>query len=130
MQWLIHVFQICGIVEDIHLALPSQNLPANTLQGQFHQSSSVFIQEELAPFAMENPGCLGNETRLMDCPEFDPTQDGLSADYDYRFFELFRDYSNTQPCDPYSGTFATVACGLGDAAGTFQMFNASRNVVV
>lgn len=55
------------------------------------------MQEVLAPFALANPGCAGNETRLVDCPVQMSTQDD-SGDI------------NTAVCDPFFDTFAFVEC--------------------
>ena len=73
------------------------------------------MQEELAPFALGNLRCAGDEPRLVDCPVFDPAQDVAAdgqPDYD--------DYgTRTSICDPYQGTFARVACGTGETASTY-----------
>ena len=73
------------------------------------------LQEIVAPFALENLGCLGTEARLLDCPAANETirDDG---DYNYRFFV----YTTPADCDPYSGTFAQVSCGTSEAAGVGQ----------
>ena len=69
--------------------------------------SSVPVQDVVAPFALENLGCSGNETRLVDCPVAVPPAEG-----DYSFY----DYGQAV-CDPYRGTFARVACGSSQDAG-------------
>ena len=68
------------------------------------------LQEALVPFALENLGCRGDESRLVDCRVRDPSQDDSLPQADYRF----KDYSESASCDPYSGTFAAVACGASD----------------
>eukprot|EP00892_Ulva_mutabilis_P007290 jgi/Ulvmu1/4933/UM204_0005.1 len=69
--------------------------------------------EILAPFALENLGCTGDESRLVDCPVFVEVESTDYTPYDYRF----RDYTNSDICDPFSGTFAEVACGTSTMAG-------------
>lgn len=49
----------------------------------------------------------------MDCPIHDPTESETTRSGAYEF----RDY-NTGSCDPYTDSFATVACGTSAAAGT------------
>eukprot|EP00892_Ulva_mutabilis_P004523 jgi/Ulvmu1/2442/UM135_0002.1 len=64
----------------------------------------------VAPFALENLGCAGNESRLVDCPveAFDDTYSS------YEYFR-FQDY-NDENCDPFRGTFARIACGTSGSA--------------
>lgn len=85
------------------------------------------MQEEIAPFALEYPGCIGNESRLVDCPEsrpipperaydFVPFSDrdyvfGCGAPKEYSRDDYFADYSNFDVCDPYSANYARVTCG-------------------
>lgn len=86
---------------------------ANPLtQPQLH-----LLQDTAVPFALENLGCAGTETRLLDCPvvgrNADDSQGGLNVrDYDY---------SNPSDCDPFSGTFAEIACGTSGAAGVLHV---------
>lgn len=68
------------------------------------------MQAELAPFALENLGCAGSESRLLDCPVHDPTQ-SIDREGDPRFFDYFAEYSNAGTCDPYRSNYARVACG-------------------
>lgn len=64
------------------------------------------MQVELKPFALVNLGCLGNESRLVDCPVAGSTPD-----------DGFTDYSSPDiSCDPYHDTYARIACGSSDAA--------------
>lgn len=84
--------------------------------GRFQPAHRCRVQDELAPFALENLGCIGNESRLTDCPAFDPTQD-VSAEGQLDYDDI--DYgTQTSICDPYQGTFARVACGTSEAAST------------
>lgn len=65
------------------------------------------------PFALENLGCVGNETRLVDCPVFGSETDVQDdIPFPYQTYE----YSNPLSCDPYCGQFARVACGKGNSA--------------
>lgn len=73
------------------------------------------LQEIIAPFALENLGCLGTETRLLDCPVANETI-GDDDDYNYRYSE----YTSPADCDPFSGTFAQVSCGTSEVAGVGQ----------
>ena len=67
------------------------------------------VQVELAPFVLENLGCAGNESRLVDCPVFVNEDNGQDyGGYDYG--------TNSATCDPYKDTFARVACGSSDTA--------------
>ena len=70
----------------------------------------------MAPFVLENLGCSGDEARLVDCPVFvSDTATPTSDNGDY-----FRDYTNSETCDPTAGgggTFARVACGTSSSAG-------------
>ena len=68
------------------------------------------MQEVVAPFALENLGCTGNESRLLDCPVRDV---GGSRSTDYRYY----DYATADSCDPASDSYAFVACGVSSAAG-------------
>ena len=63
------------------------------------------MQEVLAPFALANPGCTGNETRLVACPVQMATQDD-------------RGDINTATCDPFFDTFAFVECRDATLSGT------------
>lgn len=70
------------------------------------------VQDIVAPFALENLGCSGNESRLVDCPVVE------SDDVDPeggRGFVAGTD--NPAVCDPYIGTFTTIICGTKEAAG-------------
>ena len=72
------------------------------------------MQEVVAPFVLENLGCSGTEERLVDCPVVADTE---PRDYS---FDYFRDYSNSEVCDPFAaggGTFARIACGTSSTAG-------------
>ena len=72
-------------------------------------------QEVLAPFALENLGCSGDEARLVDCPVFDSDAATTFDNSDY-----FGDNTNSRTCDPTAGgggTFARVACGTSSSAG-------------
>lgn len=77
------------------------------------------MQDIATHFALENLGCTGLESRLVECPVEAAAEDEAdtrgfySIDYDYRF----RDSPNPSICDPFSGTFARVACGSSRAAG-------------
>eukprot|EP00892_Ulva_mutabilis_P007292 jgi/Ulvmu1/4935/UM204_0007.1 len=71
--------------------------------------------EVAAPFALENLGCTGDESRLVDCPVFVAEENTDYAPYDYRF----REYTNSAACDPFAGTFAEVACGTSTLAGAY-----------
>lgn len=76
---------------------------------------SCVVQETVAPFALENLGCTGNETRIMDCPvglEDEPVYNDPYVAYE------FRDNTNLAICDPYRGTFADIVCGTSTASGT------------
>lgn len=73
----------------------------------------IRLQEEIAPFALENFRCQGNEIHLADCPVQDPAEPENGRESDYSF----RDY-NEDACDPFLGPFATVACGTSTSAGT------------
>lgn len=67
------------------------------------------LQALSVPFVLENLGCTGRETRLVDCPVDEG--DGL----DYTPFPY--DYSNPGLCGPYLNTFARIACGGSTSAG-------------
>ena len=76
------------------------------------------VQEVVAPFVLENLGCSGDEARLLDCPVFD--SDTATPALDYSGYDYFRDYTNSDICDPTAaggGTFARVACGTSSSAG-------------
>lgn len=81
----------------------------------------IHLQEAVAPFALENLGCAGNETRLVDCP----VDDGSGED-DY-YDPTYRDYTNSAVCDPYRGSFAEVACGTDTGAGVSASTHAMRH---
>eukprot|EP00892_Ulva_mutabilis_P007287 jgi/Ulvmu1/4930/UM204_0001.1 len=66
----------------------------------------------VAPFVLENLGCAGSESRLVDCPVFEEADTDGQNDYSYRF----RDYTNSAECDPFAGTFSQVACGTSTTA--------------
>lgn len=82
------------------------------------------VQVEVAPFVLEQLGCFGNESRLVDCPAYDGTPDpGLdvegSYDYYYRYIgvfdydrgDYFFEFPNDGECDPFRAAYARVACG-------------------
>lgn len=66
------------------------------------------------PFAVGNLGCSGEEDRLLDCPGADDVpiiSRGIFPE-DYGFYD-----PNPGTCDPFSGTYAFVACGTETARG-------------
>lgn len=65
----------------------------------------------LVPFAVENLGCRGNESRLLDCPVETLS---LSA------LEGAGSFNNTRICSPFFNTYAFVACGTETSAGAAQ----------
>ena len=71
--------------------------------------SSTPVQDVVAPFALENLGCSGNETRLLDCPIAVPLAEGVDTG-------SFNDYTQAV-CDPYRENFVRVACGSSQDAG-------------
>lgn len=80
------------------------------------QSRSCGLQEEVVPFVLENLGCAGNESSLLDCP----ASDYLEYERDYSPIGSrgrFRDSYYNDACDPYSATYAKVACGMSASAG-------------
>ena len=83
------------------------------------------MQEVVAPFALENLGCDGTEARLVDCPVVDideataPTSYVFTSDYQY-----FQDYTNSAACDPFTDSYARIACGTSSAAGAGQLHTA------
>ena len=69
---------------------------------------STVLQGIVAPFVLENLGCIGNETQLVDCPV--ATGDDVGSS----------DEDGGGTCDPFrgnGGTFVRVACGTSTAAG-------------
>ena len=74
----------------------------------------IRVQAVLAPFVLENLGCTGNESRLFDCPVADSDDDGPA---DYSADDYIEEYSNPATCDPFSDSYARIACGTSSAAG-------------
>lgn len=73
--------------------------------------AAVRLQEEVPRFALENLGCSGTEARLVDCPPH-TSNEVPEDDPDYDFFA-----AQEMRCNPYSNTFAVIACGDTGAAG-------------
>lgn len=71
-------------------------------------------QESVAPFALENLGCAGNEARLLDCPVAD---DVYSEDILF-YTSKFRDYFSRDAFDNSVGNIAKVACGTIDISNS------------
>ena len=65
-------------------------------------NDSILVQDVLVPCALENLGCTGNETRLVDCPVATPPPDG----------ENF-----AGACNPYIRSYARVTCGSSRDVG-------------
>jgi len=64
------------------------------------------VQAIVAPFALENLGCRGVEERLLDCPVAE------RSDYGSEFnIASDPDYYTLDSCDPFTGSYAQVACG-------------------
>ena len=61
----------------------------------------------LEPLSVENLGCRGDESRLLDCPV---QMVDITDTFEYTF--------NTGICSPFSNTYAFVACGTLSSAGT------------
>lgn len=65
-------------------------------------------QEVLVPLAVENLGCSGSESRLLDCPvemlTLTEVQSSTSS-------------VNRRACSPFSNTYAFVACGALSSQG-------------
>lgn len=101
--------------------LRPQRITASPQLGLMHAAGrydkrSRNVQELVAPFALGNPGCSGNESRLVDCPVDD------SKDPEYNGFYFQSDY-NRGDCDPYAGTFAMIACGSDQVTGVYSYSN-------
>lgn len=74
--------------------LRPQRITASPQLGLMHAAGwydkrSRNVQELVAPLALGNPGCSGNESRLVDCPVDD------SKDPEYYGFYFQSDYSRS-----------------------------------
>lgn len=83
-------------------------------------NKSLKLQEEIAPFALENLGCSGNESLLVDCPVFDPRQPDIDTYSAGSFFEYDRldyqkDFISPSACDPFRLSYARILCGTDES---------------
>ena len=70
------------------------------------------------PFALENLGCTGNESSLLDCPATPDVEIDYREPYNYDYYGPAYDVNPGQ-CDPGAreSTYAFVACGGPATAG-------------
>ena len=68
---------------------------------------------------MENLGCRGNESRILDCPV------EVVEITDYNEY-----YANTGICSPFLNTYAFVACGTLSSAGKLNCQSSSQSLCI